>query len=163
MSTATIDRTVARKGVLAELAGQLKAGNLTQEESAALLAEWDRNNPAPNGNPASASVPAADKPKSTLMKSPDADKARQEILNRLATNKISVQEAQAELARVETANRGRLFCKVSAKGGLSLYGLQRMPVTLYVEQWEKLTAFADQIMAFAKANDKALSRKPAKA
>jgi hypothetical protein len=107
--------------------------------------------------------PAATGPKATLMKSPDADKARQEILNRLATGKLSVQEAQDELARVETANRGRLFCKVSAKGGLSLYGLQRMPVTLYVEQWEKLTAFADQIMAFAKANDKALSRKPVKA
>lgn len=162
MSTATIDRAAARLAYLGVLVTKVKAG-MSQENSADLLAQWDRDNPEPNGHAASASVPAADKPKSTLMKSPDADKARQEILNRLATNKISVQEAQAELARVETANRGRLFCKVSAKGGLSLYGLQRMPVTLYVEQWEKLTAFADQIMAFAKANDKALSRKPAKA
>ena len=162
MST-VIERTVNRKKFLHELAGEISGSKLTQEESQDLLAQWDRDNPAPNGNAASAAKPTADKPKSTLMKSPDADKARQEILNRLATNKISVQEAQAELARVETANRGRLFCKVSAKGGLSLYGLQRMPVTLYVEQWEKLTAFADQIMAFAKANDKALSRKPAKA
>ena len=28
--------------------------------------------------------------------------------------------------------------KVSTKGGISIYGLQRMPVTLYAEQWERI-------------------------
>jgi hypothetical protein len=28
--------------------------------------------------------------------------------------------------------------KVSEKGALSVYGLQRFPVTLYAEQWEQL-------------------------
>ncbi len=36
------------------------------------------------------------------------------------------------------ARAGNVYCKVSAKGGISLYGYQRMPVTLYAEQWERL-------------------------
>ena len=55
--------------------------------------------------------------------------------------------------------RGTLYCKVSPKGGMSLYGLQRMPVTLYVEQWQRLLAFADDIQAFLKEHDAELKRK----
>ena len=36
------------------------------------------------------------------------------------------------------ARAGNVYCKVSAKGGVSLYGYQRMPITLYAEQWERL-------------------------
>jgi hypothetical protein len=41
---------------------------------------------------------------------------------------------------------------------MSLYGLQRMPVTLYAEQWERLLGFADEIRAFIKDHP-ALARK----
>jgi len=37
---------------------------------------------------------------------------------------------------------------VSEKGGLSVYGLGRFPVTLYKEQWLKLLDLADDIRAF---------------
>ena len=49
---------------------------------------------------------------------------------------------------------------MSEKGGISVYGLQRMPVTLYVEQWEKLLGFADEIGQFMKEHDAELKRKP---
>ena len=52
-----------------------------------------------------------------------------------------------------------MYCKVSQKGALSVYGLQRMPVTLYVEQWERLLAFAGEIKAFADKQNGSLSRK----
>lgn len=165
MST-VVEHAVSRKEFLSELANELKAGKLTQEESAELLKEWDRENPAPvKGNAASASKPAADpnKPKATLMKAPDNKDAREDILNRLATGKIKVEEAQKLLSCVEMATRRGLFCKVSPKGALSVYGLQRMPVTLYVEQWERLFAFSDEIKAFMVEHDKELSRKPVKA
>jgi hypothetical protein len=164
MST-IIDHAVARKEFLSELANELKAGNLTQEESADLLKDWDAENPAPSkGNAASAKpAPAPDKPKATLMKSPDADKARQEILNKLATGKISVADAQEALSKVETAHKGRLYCKVSAKKALSVYGLGRMPMTLYIGQWERFMAFAPEIANFMTAHDKEFERKPAKA
>ena len=33
---------------------------------------------------------------------------------------------------------------------MSLYGLQRMPVTLYIEQWERLLGFSDELDKFMK-------------
>ncbi|NLF07126.1 MAG: hypothetical protein GX594_03970 [Pirellulaceae bacterium] len=77
----------------------------------------------------------------------------------MAAKKISVDEAAKKLEELETTKRGTLYCKVSQKGGMSLYGLQRMPVTLYVEQWERLLAFADEIKAFMKEHDAELKRK----
>ena len=84
---------------------------------------------------------------------------KEEILSQLAAKKISVDEAAKKLEELETTKRGTLYCKVSQKGGMSLYGLQRMPVTLYVEQWERLFAFADEIRAFMKEHDAELKRK----
>lgn len=53
-----------------------------------------------------------------------------------------------------------LTCKVSEKGGLSVYGLQaRFPVTLYAGQWEKLAQFMPTLIEFIKANEGKLSRK----
>ncbi|HYT72929.1 MAG TPA: hypothetical protein VEK78_16195 [Gemmatimonadales bacterium] len=40
------------------------------------------------------------------------------------------------------------YLKVSEKGGVSVYGLGRFPVTLYQEQWVKLLAMADDIRQF---------------
>jgi hypothetical protein len=48
---------------------------------------------------------------------------------------------------------------VSEKGAVSVYGLQRMPVTLYVEQWERLLDFGDQVKSFLKETDAKLKRK----
>ena len=84
---------------------------------------------------------------------------REEILEKLAAGELSVEEANQLLAEAERQKRGSLYCKVSQKGALSVYGLQRMPVTLYVEQWERLLDFADDIRQFAKENDADLSRK----
>ena len=50
-----------------------------------------------------------------------------------------VMAGQAEIAPKAAVKA--LYAKVAEKGGISLYGLQRMPVTLYVEQWERVEAF----------------------
>jgi hypothetical protein len=75
-------------------------------------------------------------------------------------------DLQAELERLraenqalkKTSSRG-LSLKVSEKGGLSVYGLGRFPVTLYKEQWKKLLDMADEIRAFIQANDSQLKTK----
>ena len=82
-----------------------------------------------------------------------------EILAKLAAGEIPVDEASKLLEKAEQAKRGSLYCKVSEKGALSVYGLQRMPVTLYVEQWERLLNFADQIRQFMEEHDAELKRK----
>ncbi len=84
---------------------------------------------------------------------------RDEILSKLAAGELKVDEASKLLAELDTPKRGALYCKVSEKGALSVYGLQRMPVTLYMEQWERLLEFGDQIKVFIKDNVSALKKK----
>ncbi len=84
---------------------------------------------------------------------------KEEILEKVARGELPVQEATKLLEQAEQAQRGRLYCKVSPKGAMSLYGLQRMPVTLYVEQWERLLAFSDELRKFMAEHDAELKRK----
>lgn len=84
---------------------------------------------------------------------------QQEILAQVAEGKLTVDEAAQMLKKVEARDRKSLYCKVSAKGAVSVYGLQRMPVTLYAEQWERLLDFGDVVREFVKDNDAELNRK----
>jgi hypothetical protein len=86
---------------------------------------------------------------------------KEEILAKLQAGELSVEEASKLLAEIETPKRGQLYCKVSEKGAISVYGLQRMPVTLYVEQWERLLAFSDDLKSFMADNSAKLKRKEA--
>lgn len=77
------------------------------------------------------------------------------------------EDLKAELERLKAENahlksqRGRsVSLKVSEKGGVSVYGLGRFPVTLYKEQWTKLLAMTDEIRAFIKEHDAQLKSKP---
>ena len=81
------------------------------------------------------------------------------LLAAVAAGKVSLDEASKQLAMLTKSKPSRLYAKVSAKGALSVYGLQRMPVTLYRQQWERLLAFADDIRAFIAANGDKLSVK----
>ena len=77
------------------------------------------------------------------------------------------EDLKAELERLKAENeslknqRGRsVNLKVSEKGGVSVYGLGRFPVTLYKEQWAKLLAMTEEIRAFIKEHDAELKAKP---
>lgn len=49
--------------------------------------------------------------------------------------------------------------KVSTKGAVSVYGLQKFPITLYKDQWARLLDKADDIKLFIEDNDALLSTK----
>jgi hypothetical protein len=77
------------------------------------------------------------------------------------------EDLKAELERLRAENerlksqRGRSAgLKVSEKGGVSVYGLGRFPVTLYKEQWAKLLGMADEIREFIKEHEGELKTKP---
>ncbi len=82
---------------------------------------------------------------------------------------MAEESIEAKLARLEAENQalkqqverkpGELRLKVSEKGGLSIYGLGRFPVTLYKEQWTRLLDYADEIREFLKAHDQQLKAK----
>jgi hypothetical protein len=84
---------------------------------------------------------------------------RDEILAKLAAKQITTEEASRLLDEADQEKRGTLYCKVSQKGAVSVYGLQRMPVTLYLEQWERLLDFGDTIREFIQEHDSELKRK----
>ena len=76
------------------------------------------------------------------------------------------EELQAEIERLRAENenlkaktRRGTYLKVSEKGGISLYGLGRFPITLYVEQWEKILDLAPEIRQFIDENAAQLKRK----
>ena len=75
-------------------------------------------------------------------------------------------DVQKELERLRAENAalkargGRgVSLKVSEKGGVSVYGLGRFPVTLYKEQWTRLLDMADDIRAFLAEHDTELKAK----
>ena len=73
---------------------------------------------------------------------------------------------QAELERLRAENAALknratkgVTLKVSEKGGVSVYGLGRFPVTLYKEQWGKLLDMANNIRAFITDHEQELKTK----
>jgi hypothetical protein len=59
-------------------------------------------------------------------------------------------KAQLELLQKQSGAKrtGALDFRVGEKGGVSVYGLGRFPVTLYYEQWIRLLGAADELKAF---------------
>jgi hypothetical protein len=82
---------------------------------------------------------------------------------------MAEETAEQKLARLEAENKalkeqierkpGQLRLKISEKGGLSVYGLGRFPVTLYKEQWTRLLDYSDEIKKFLQDNDQQLKAK----
>src|SRR5665213_1877783 len=84
------------------------------------------------------------------------------ISNQMASDedlKIEIERLRAENEALKKPARGQMSLKVSEKGGLSVYGLGRFPVTLYKEQWVRLLAMADEIRNFIRENDSVLKTK----
>jgi len=75
----------------------------------------------------------------------------------------SYDELKAKVAELEKQvqgrKRGTIDFKVSEKGGVSVYGLGRFPVTLYYEQWIRLLDHAEQIRQFLEENKGRLKMK----
>src|ERR1700730_3245764 len=83
-------------------------------------------------------------------------------LNPMATDeelRAEIERLRAENEALKKPSRGQTSLKVSEKGGLSVYGLGRFPVTLYREQWDKLLSMADEIRNFIRENDHSLKKK----
>ena len=75
------------------------------------------------------------------------------------------EELLARIAELEkqagSKKSGRIEFKVSEKGGVSVYGLGRFPVTLYYEQWIRLLDASDTLRNFLEENKSKLKLKSA--
>jgi hypothetical protein len=70
------------------------------------------------------------------------------------------EELLARIAELEkqsgSRKKGTLEFKVGAKGGVSVYGLGRFPVTLYYEQWVRLLDASEGLRSFLEENKSTL-------
>ena len=71
------------------------------------------------------------------------------------------ERAELEALRKEKGKAGKkgLYLQVSPKGGVSLYGMGRFPVTLYKEQWLKVIGLGDVIQQFIADHESELKSK----
>ena len=73
--------------------------------------------------------------------------------------KNELERLRAENERLKKGSSKGMSLKVSEKGGVSVYGLGRFPVTLYKEQWKKLLDMSEEIRNFIEVNDDQLKSK----
>ena len=71
--------------------------------------------------------------------------------------KLKIAELEARLS-----SKHHLACKIGEKGGVSVMGLGRFPVTLYRDQWESLIKFIPEVEKFIADHSTELSVKDAK-
>ncbi|MGH9574044.1 MAG: hypothetical protein ACRD40_11015 [Candidatus Acidiferrales bacterium] len=80
---------------------------------------------------------------------PESEPSREELLARIA-----------ELEKKSGSRpKGTLEFRVGEKGGVSVYGLGRFPVTLYYEQWIRLLDAAGDLRKFMEENKSRLKLK----
>lgn len=72
----------------------------------------------------------------------EQEPTKEELLKRIAELERQVQDKKPT----------ELEFRVGNKGGISVYGLGRFPVTLYYEQWLRLLDHADELRKFMKKN-----------
>lgn len=73
--------------------------------------------------------------------------------------KAELAKLKAESESLKARTSKGISLKVSEKGGVSVYGMGRFPVTLYKEQWLKLLDMSDDLRRFIQENDSKLKAK----
>ncbi len=63
-----------------------------------------------------------------------------------------LERLKAENQSLKRARNAGVTFRVSPKGAVSVYGLGRFPVTLYMEQWNRLLNAGDQLRTFMQEN-----------
>lgn len=79
---------------------------------------------------------------------------------------MAEEDLKAELERLRAENEAlkskgarERKLKVSEKGGVSVYGIRRFPITFYADEWDTLLGMADEIQRFIRENEASLKRR----
>lgn len=84
----------------------------------------------------------------------NGETSQEKLEKAVADGKLSLGDFAAIISAAASAKAAKgpareLSCKVTEKGGVSVYGLNaRFPVTLYADQWERLAAFLPQLQKY---------------
>jgi hypothetical protein len=83
----------------------------------------------------------------------------EDLKRQLEEAKREKEELEAQLAAAKAKQTRAVYLKVSEKGGASLYGIRRFPITFYVEEWNRILDMEPEIRAFLKAHEGELATK----
>jgi len=75
------------------------------------------------------------------------------------TERDELEQLRKQKATREAQDKKGISFKVSEKGGVSVYGLGRFPVTLYQEQWLRLFSEVENLKTFIEENKAKLKTK----
>ncbi len=70
-----------------------------------------------------------------------------------------ISELESQLERQKERARKGVYLKVAAKGGVSVYGIRRFPITFYLEEWNRILDMSDEIRAFLREHESELSKR----
>jgi hypothetical protein len=83
----------------------------------------------------------------------------EDLKRQLEEMKREKEEVEAQLAAEKAKQTRAVYLKVSEKGGASLYGIRRFPITFYVEEWKRILDMEPEIRSFLKAHESELTTK----
>lgn len=72
--------------------------------------------------------------------------------------KADAESLKVQLAKAKKQADDAIHFKIGQKGGISVYGLQKFPTTLYREQWTRVLSSGDRLAAFIVENDDAITK-----
>ncbi len=70
-----------------------------------------------------------------------------------------ISELESQLDEQKQRARQGVYLKVAVKGGVSVYGIRRFPITFYLEEWNRILDMSDEIRAFLREHESELSKK----
>jgi hypothetical protein len=70
-----------------------------------------------------------------------------------------LERLRAENEELKTKEKRSIRLQVSQKGGVSLYGIRRFPITFYQDEWDRILGMADEIRAFLQEHAGELKQK----
>lgn len=73
--------------------------------------------------------------------------------------KQQIADLKAELATEKAERKKGIYLQVSKKGGVSLYGIRRFPITFYLEEWNRILDMEDEVRAFLAEHAGELTKK----
>ena len=85
--------------------------------------------------------------------------SEEDLKKQLEEMKREKEEVEAQLAAEKAKQTRAVYLKVSEKGGASLYGIRRFPITFYVEEWNRILDMEPEIRSFLKAHESELTTK----
>ena len=119
--------------------------------------QWDAL-AAAKAAPAPAPAPAA-KVRTPIGQAAKPQAAQAAKLDSTAALMAEIERLKAENLTLAAKRAPKLSMAVSEKGGISVYGIRRFPITFYVDEWQTLLGLRDDLKTFAETHKAELDAK----